>query len=343
MKTERHPDLLGERGNITALWAFSESGLGGFLHAFKTPFNGLALAGMSVFCIGLLAGVAHIRSILRSLGLVLGIKAAVSPHSPPTAYIAVAFQGLIGSLLLGLLGRRIWVYILFGGIALLESAIQRILVLTLLFGEQLWVAVNGLTLELLKFLGFNADKPVYYLLGGYCLLYTLWGMYIGYKTPATSEALAEYYWRYGRFLKPGTEHDKKHQKAKRLPLWLKAIMIAALASLLLIYTPAVSDGTFRAGLLLAQTIVMLLLWYFVLVPILQIVTKKIAERFKAKNSEKLNWLMDEHLKLRQMITPAWRKAGEERTGMARLRLALAIYCAWALYDKKQQNPANNSV
>ncbi|MCB0574936.1 MAG: hypothetical protein KDC61_10270, partial [Saprospiraceae bacterium] len=76
---------------LTALWAFSESALGGVMHALKIPFTGLLVGGFAVLSIGMIAHVSHRRAgaVLRATMLVVLVKAVVSPHSPPTAYLAV--------------------------------------------------------------------------------------------------------------------------------------------------------------------------------------------------------------------------------------------------------------
>jgi hypothetical protein len=40
---------------LTALWALNESGLGGFLHVFNSPFSGLIVGGVSILLISLIA------------------------------------------------------------------------------------------------------------------------------------------------------------------------------------------------------------------------------------------------------------------------------------------------
>ena len=53
---------------LTALWAFSESGLGGIMHALKIPFTGLVVGGMSVIMISFIAQLSanHYKEILKS-------------------------------------------------------------------------------------------------------------------------------------------------------------------------------------------------------------------------------------------------------------------------------------
>ena len=40
---------------LTALWALNECGLGGVMHAFKLPFTGILVGGVSVLLITLIA------------------------------------------------------------------------------------------------------------------------------------------------------------------------------------------------------------------------------------------------------------------------------------------------
>ena len=81
---------------LTALWALSESGLGGIMHALKIPFTGLIVGGISVIIVSLISYLSSNsrESILRSLIIVLTIKLAISPHSSFTAYVAVSFQAV---------------------------------------------------------------------------------------------------------------------------------------------------------------------------------------------------------------------------------------------------------
>ena len=86
---------------LTALWALSEAGLGGVLHAIQFPFTGLLVGGFAIVLISLIAYFSDHKwdTIFRSLLVVLIIKLAVSPHSPPTSYLAVSFQAFMAALI----------------------------------------------------------------------------------------------------------------------------------------------------------------------------------------------------------------------------------------------------
>ena len=130
---------------LTALWALSESGLGGMMHALKIPFSGLFLGGFAIVMVTLIAQQyqkGRFKAVMQATLLVILVKAMASPHSPPMAYIAVGFQGLAGACIYSIGFNRI-TCTLFGGIALFESAIQKFLTTTLIFGKSIWEALDG--------------------------------------------------------------------------------------------------------------------------------------------------------------------------------------------------------
>ena len=141
---------------LTALWALSEAGLGGVLHALQSPFTGLFVGGFAIVLISLIAYFAEDKwdTIFRSLLVVLIIKLAVSPHSPPTSYLAVSFQALMAALIYSKLSLTQWSAMLLGVVTLVESAIQKLLVLTLIYGNSLWEAIDSFSIYVIKKMGF---------------------------------------------------------------------------------------------------------------------------------------------------------------------------------------------
>ncbi len=171
---------------LTALWALSECGLGGMIHAFKMPFSGFFLGGFAVLVIYLLALHSQnaFKQIIKSTILVMLVKAVVSPHSPWPAYIAVGFQGLSGALIFGLFKTSIASNILFSLLALTESAVQKVLITTLIYGKSFWQALD---------IFFNAIQKEFHLsynvsfsmvvIGIYVGIYILWGIILGIMMP----------------------------------------------------------------------------------------------------------------------------------------------------------------
>jgi hypothetical protein len=174
---------------LTLLWAFAESGLGGLLHGLHVPVTGFVLGAFSVVIISLIACYSTnvTRDILTSTLLVLAVKFSVSPHSPLPAYVALLFQGCMGALLFKLFSYNAFSLISFSILAMIESAIQKPLLATLIFGKELWLAVDEYVNKLFvlttdhTFTNFSV-----YFLSVYVILYAVWGGVVGiwaYKLP----------------------------------------------------------------------------------------------------------------------------------------------------------------
>ena len=83
--------------NLTALWAFSESFLGGILHALKVPFKGMIVGNIAVMIITFMANFTFQKGMILKAGIIsIILKAILSPHTPVTAYLSVFLQALIG-------------------------------------------------------------------------------------------------------------------------------------------------------------------------------------------------------------------------------------------------------
>jgi len=128
---------------LVALWVLAESFLGGLLHGLKLPVTGLLVGGSAMLCIILIAWHFPKRgSVLKAMMLVMMMKFSLSPHSPFPAYLAVLFQGITGEFLLR--GRRFFLLkcLLFGFLGMMESAVQRLLVLVFISGTEIWEALD---------------------------------------------------------------------------------------------------------------------------------------------------------------------------------------------------------
>jgi len=164
---------------LIALWVLCEAMLGGIIHGFRIPVSGLVVGSAAVICICLIAYYIPSKgAIIKATIIVAVFKMMLSPHSPPPAYIAVFFQGLIGELIF--FKRRFYkvACLVFGVLALLESGLQRIIVLTIVYGNDFWKAVNDFINGLTK----QKDQTNYslYFAGAYVILHLFVGMIIGW-------------------------------------------------------------------------------------------------------------------------------------------------------------------
>ena len=167
---------------LTALWAFTESGLGGIMHAFKIPFTGLLVGGMALVMISLIASIAGhpYKQVLKSAVIVLIVKAMVSPHTPPAAYMAVSFQALLGYGLFRMMGVNMISILFLSVVSMIESAVQKVIILTLFLGQSLWKAMDALVGYVAGQLGFATSNGSYWVIGIYMLIYIAGGFVVAW-------------------------------------------------------------------------------------------------------------------------------------------------------------------
>ncbi len=179
---------------LTALWALNEAGLGGIIHALRVPFTGVVVGSTAVVLIALIAYFAErkARAILKALVVVLLVKAAASPHTPLPAYVAVSFQGLAGALLFGLLPSIRLGALLLGLLALWQGAVQKLVVMSLLYGRSLWDSVDAVGHWILEKMGSGPGElsPTGWFLIVYLGYYTLAGLATGWLAGAIPREIA---------------------------------------------------------------------------------------------------------------------------------------------------------
>ena len=179
---------------LTALWALNEAGLGGIIHALRVPFTGVVVGSTAVVLIAVIAYFAErkARAILKALVVVLLVKAAASPHTPLPAYVAVSFQGLAGALLFGLLPSIRLGALLLGLLALWQGAVQKLVVMSLLYGRSLWDSVDAVGHWILEKMGSGPGElsPTGWFLIVYLGYYTLAGLITGWLAGAIPREIA---------------------------------------------------------------------------------------------------------------------------------------------------------
>ncbi len=267
---------------LIALWVLCEGILGGMMHAVKIPFTGIIVSSGAVICICLIAYYVPANgAILKATIIVAIFKMMLSPHTPPTAYVAVFFQGMMGQLLF--FNRRFFRLscILLAVFALVESAIQRIIVLTVLYGNNFWNALN----EFIRKLTNETTVNNYSLMvaTGYIMLHAFIGLMVGvfagsivWQSKSWSILHEEYLIPYtneknNEQLKPAGTKRKKKIKYFFIFIWITLIVLFA-------------QSYFHIGAallppqiplqILLRSILIVLSWYFLVSPLLTSLIKK---------------------------------------------------------------------
>lgn len=169
---------------LTALWAFVEVTLGGMLHALRVPFTGVVVGGTAVAIIGIMGlySISPWQDILKATGLVILVKAGASPHAPLPAFVAVGFQGVLGAFIFQVFRFSTSSVIVFAVFSMLESALQKLILMTILYGKSLWDALDVFIEAVLKSVRFSSDtQGSYWIVGIYVSIYLIWGIYLGLR------------------------------------------------------------------------------------------------------------------------------------------------------------------
>lgn len=317
---------------LTALWALSESGLGGLMHALKIPFTGFFLGGFAVVIIVMIAHHSSHRfsRIIQATLLVILVKATVSPHSPPMAYIAVAFQGLSGALILQLPFKRLSA-MLFGMIALFESAVQKFLVMTLIFGKSMWEALDLFFKGILKDLSFMPDFSFsFWFITIYTSVYTVWGILLGFWASGLPRSLMDkkesILLQYNALGNEAQEilpaRKKKHSKK----------LAGLFFILLFVFTVFLVKGDdYKAWFVVLRTIAVLMVLFFVISPLVKWLIRRWAD--KNKNQYQLHSIIDLLPELRNYLAPAMQLARINETGLFVYKAFVVNLIILALYHE----------
>lgn len=306
---------------ITALWAFSECALGGIMHALKLPFTGFFVGGFAVLCIGLLAHVGQRSAavILRATLLVILVKAIVSPQSPPTAYLAVGFQGLSGALILGYLRPFAFAAYLFGFLALFESALQKILVLLLFFGKPLFEAIDVFFKSVLGNFGLDSQvSGATIVVLAYVGLYCVWGLVLGHWIPRLPIQLEQKRAEYAAIPFSGEQITEDVVPKKKRP-WLFPLLVLTFVTGVFLFVGGKAVGAQRALYAVLRSVAVLLAWFYLVQPLVLWAFQRWAKKKSASEQTSLTQIMATIPDMRLKTRSIYRHVAQTHHGLSRWR------------------------
>lgn len=324
---KEQPQLLSAK--LTAIWAVSESGLGGVLHAAKIPFSGIFLGSFAIIIISYLAQISSnkFNEIIKATLIVVAIKVVVSPHSPPMAYVAVLFQGVLGAIIYGSMGLNRMSAILLGGIALLESAFQKILTLTIIFGMDLWESIQQFFIGMEQKFQLEWIKELPWLfLVLYGVLYLLVGIFAGnfaFKLPAKVSKIAQQIEI--TTLKPADEIIPKKAKRKKR-LWLIIGLLLFSSSVFIIF-----DMNGMAISIILRTIAAVVFFLFLFNPIFKFLLKKWVDNKSNKEKQSIEKIMDLMPEIKSNLGYALTLSANKKNTLMRSKSFIMHWLALSLY------------
>lgn len=330
---------------ITALWALSEAALGGVLHALRIPFTGLFVGSTAVIFITLIAFFARQKgAILRATLLVMIVKGVVSPHTPVTAYFAVTFQGIVGEMLFRRARHFFLPALLLGIFSLLQSAFQKIIILTLVFGKNLWVSIDVLGQYILNQLSLlslstGSVSVSFWLIGMYVIVHLFAGVLAGIfagRIPAwvteTNGALFD-----SRLLLPEEPPENVKPRRKRRSWWKRpsGIFIFLMSVTIIVLSYAIpefnSENALQVVIMMIRSLLVLAVWYFFAGPILRRMYKKFLSRKQHVYADEVETIVSLLPHLRRVVYRSWKLSSGFKK-FQRIKKFIVILLVNALQD-----------
>lgn len=312
---------------LTILWAFSEAALGGILHTFKIPFTGLVIGGSATIFISLIAYFSESRNeIIKATIIVLLVKFVASPYSPLTAYFAVMLQGVLGNILFYKGFNRVSP-ILLGFLSLLLSAIQKIFILTLVFGVSLWESINiFFEFILSEVFGFtNASNYVdlsYIIIGTYVLLHIFGGIMAGiYALSMPSKIKIAINKK--EELKLPSSKELIGKKKKRKKWWYRPssliliIFSVVLISLSFMFENLGQGVAQKVIFMLLRSAIIIVVWFYLVSPVLLKFVKNILSKKLKYQADEVENIINIFPNVRAIIKLSWSQSSKYK-GISRI-------------------------
>lgn len=298
---------------LTALWAFSESALGGLLHMFRIPFTGAIISSVAAILIIMIASFSVKKgTVLKATILVIAVKAAAAPYTPVNAFVSVLFQGIIGEWILSSKKFFSVKAVVFSSLALLQSAIQRIVVLTVMMGMTLWESIDVFGGVLLKKMGieYHSFLLSWFLVAGYILLYLVIGVIVGIvgsKIPKRVRKIMAN----GKITQITSDihSDDKPNIKNRMRNRYKIRVLPLLLIIALIGSYFISEISFWGKNVLIMTLryfIIMALWTFWAGPFLLEKGKKVLNKHSYKYKDDIDFLIKLLPKIRTIAIAQWK-------------------------------------
>ena len=330
---------------LIALWVVCEAFAGGIMHAAKIPFTGMIVSSLAVTCIILIAYyVPGKTNIIRATVTVAVFKLMLSPHSPPTAYIAVFFQGCLGYLLF--CGRRHFTLsaIILSVLALVESAIQRLLVLVILYGNTFWHAVD---IYIKKLLGGENRNYSFMIASGYVFLHAAAGIFVGIYAARLVKRSDKSRSQNALFLLSKNLSDVSEEsngKGKRkfrllyIFLWLLLLLLFAQAYTDPMHAALPKNDAIR---ILFRVVLILLTWYLIFAPMIMKFIRLRLNSTRIKRQTEVNKIMQLLPGTKYIFKQSW-LLSKSKKGIGRVKLFLKILLINILSEREEGQCTQNN-
>ena len=302
---------------LRAFWSFSEAGFGGVLHITRLPFKGIFIAGAATLFISLIANFSKLKGeILKSALLVIVIKFLVSPHTPITAAVAVFAQGLVGELFFFSKKLKKILVPAFAMFIQLITAVQKIIIVTVLFGENFWITLDDFSNSLLnKFISVERIEFSILVAGAYVIIHVLAGLFLGFFILKLLKRIEEngnninsqLNGKVAEVLSFENTSQRKHWFQKPSGVMILLFFVALLT--FSFFVPEWSDSKLTEILLMmVRALIIVLLWLFLVSPLLRKIFSKLISKQKARHLVEIDRILRLFPQMKEIVSYSWRNS-----------------------------------
>ncbi len=316
---------------------------GGILHVFRVPLSGALLSGFAAILISLLSLFSVSRGeILKAAIIVIVIKASISPYTPLTAYFAVFLQGCLGELFF--YSRKFFEIssFLFAIAIVLLAGAQRILILTILFGNSFWNSIDVYSKILVSQFFSNAQSNnmvsvSMIIISAYMFLHLIIGVTIGIISGRLPEWIDKNISDIER-LKPVLSSIKKEVpdiKKNKKRWWNKTsgkiflIVVLILVIYSYLHPELGKDYALDLIIMLLRSFLILFLWFTLLSPLLYKVFQKFISKKQNSYLVETNKIISSFPELKKIAFLSWTESNNFK-GIKRLKCFLTSIALLAL-------------
>ncbi|MCC7377761.1 MAG: hypothetical protein IT255_00205, partial [Chitinophagaceae bacterium] len=193
-------------------------------------------------------------------------------------------------------------------IAMLESALQKILILTLFFGQSIWKATDSMVTLLVKQIGFTAQHGSYWIVVVYLCIYILGGFLIAW---ITYKSIKDFYTdkktnvTVGNIKLFSPNQKQPIIKNKYKKLWVFIFLMLSLSAILFLFATDKKQGWLEVIKTISWTISAIIIWYLLIGPLFTKVIKSYLKKKQNRYSTEVLQILSFIPALRQLTTYAW--------------------------------------
>jgi hypothetical protein len=274
--------------------------------------------------------------------IVILIKAIVSPHSPLAAYFAVSLQGMLGFLLFSSKKFFRLSSLLLGIFVLLFSGLQKIIILTIVFGNNLWESLNlfivQVTSEIFKINNLDINYG-YILAGAYIFLHLLAGFFIGNYAGKLPEKVRYYNKIIPTSIENKSVEDISIKEKRKKRIWIlrpTGILIILLSTGVILFSyvsPELeSNAAISVIIMLIRAMAITFIWYVLLAPLAMKLFQKFVAKRKSKYSKDVEEIISMFPKFRKIVNYCW-QLSDNKNGLKRISYFLSTSFYYLLLSR----------